>query len=57
MSAYLEPKLTTVHRPLYELGVSAAETLLHMMNGGENKKIVLPTTLIQRESCIKDWIV
>lgn len=57
ISAYLEPKLTTVHRPLYELGVSAAETLLHMMNGGENKKIVLPTTLIQRESCIKDWIV
>ena len=57
ISSYLEPKLTTVHRPLYELGVSAAETLLHMMNGGENKKIVLPTSLIQRESCIKDLVI
>ena len=57
ISSFLDPKLTTVHRPLYELGVTAAETLLHMMEGGESKKIVLPTYLIQRESCIKNWIV
>ena len=57
ISSFLDPKLTTVHRPLYELGVTAAETLLHMMAGGESKKIVLPTHLIQRESCIKNWIV
>lgn len=56
ISAYLEPKLTTVHRPLYELGVTAAETLLQMMEGGTSKKIVLPTHLVQRDSCIKHWI-
>ncbi len=53
ISAFLEPKLTTVHRPLYELGVAAAETLLQMLDGEESKKIVLPTYLVQRESCIK----
>lgn len=57
ISSYLEPKLTTVHRPLYELGVTAAETLLQMMDGNKGKKIILPTHLIQRESCIKHWIV
>lgn len=57
ISSYLEPKLTTVHRPLYELGVTAAETLLQMMDGRESKKIILPTYLVQRESCIKHWIV
>ncbi len=57
ISSFLEPKLTTVRRPLYELGVTAAETLLHMMDGGESKKIVLPTCLIQRDSCIKHWVV
>ena len=56
ISAYLEPKLTTVHRPLYELGATAAETLLQMMDGGTSKKIVLPTHLVQRDSCIKHWI-
>ena len=57
ISAFLEPKLTTVHRPLYELGVAAAETLLQMLAGGESKQIVLSTRLVQRESCIKHWVV
>lgn len=57
ISSYLTPKLTTVHRPLYELGVAAAETLLQMMDGRESKKIILPTYLVQRESCIKHWIM
>ena len=57
ISAFLEPKLTTVRRPMYELGVAAAETLLHMLSGGESKQIVLPTRLVQRESCIKHWVV
>lgn len=57
ISSFLEPKLTTVHRPLYELGVTAAETLLQMMDGKESRKIMLPTHLIQRESCIKHWVV
>lgn len=57
ISSFLEPKLTTVHRPLYELGVAAAETLLQMMEGKESRKVVLPTYLVQRESCIKHWVV
>lgn len=57
ISSYLEPKLTTVHRPLYELGVAAAETLLGMLEGKESKKMVLPTHLVQRESCKKHWIL
>ena len=57
ISTFLEPKLTTVHRPMYELGVAAAETLLQMLAGGESKQIVLPTRLVQRESCIKHWVV
>ncbi len=53
ISEYLNPKLTTVHRPLYELGVWAAQTLLEMQEGGKSKYIVLPTYLVERESCIK----
>ena len=53
ISKYLNPKLTTVHRPLYELGVMAAETLLEMQDGGKSKHIVLTTNLVERDSCIK----
>jgi len=53
ISAYLEPKLTTIHRPLYDLGVIAAQTLLEMMDGGESKTIMLPTHLVERESCVR----
>lgn len=51
------PKLTTVHRPLYELGEMAAKILLDMMKGGPSSKTILPTSLIQRESCIKHWAI
>lgn len=54
-SAVMSPSLTTVHRPLCELGEIAAKTLLGMMRGEERRKIVLPTFLVQRESCIKNW--
>lgn len=56
-SSLVSPTLTTVRRPLYELGETAAKTLLDMMNGGPSSKIVLPTALIQRESCIKQWAI
>ena len=52
-SAVMPPRLTTVHRPLCELGEIAAQTLLGMMKGEESRRILLPTSLIQRESCIK----
>lgn len=54
-SAVMSPSLTTVHRPLCELGEIAAKTLIGMMRGEERRKIVLPTFLVQRESCIKNW--
>ncbi|GFH93561.1 HTH-type transcriptional repressor PurR [Lachnospiraceae bacterium] len=54
-SALTNPSLTTVHRPLCELGEIAAGALLGMMRGEESRKIILPTSLIQRESCIKNW--
>ena len=53
ISKYLNPKLTTVHRPLYELGVMAAQTLIEMQEGGSSKHIVLTTNLVERDSCIK----
>lgn len=53
-SAVMTPSLTTVHRPLCELGEIAARTLLGMMRGEESRRIVLPASLIQRESCIKN---
>ena len=56
-SSLFSPSLTTVHRPLYELGEMAAKTLLDMMNGGPSSKIILPTALVQRESCIKHWAI
>ncbi len=56
-SSLVSPTLTTVRRPLYELGETAAKTLLDMMNGGPGSKIVLPTALIQRENCIKQWVI
>lgn len=55
-SASMTPSLTTVRRPLCELGEIAARTLLGMMRGEESRRIVLPTSLIQRESCIKNWV-
>ena len=54
-SALTNPSLTTVHRPLCELGEIAAGALLGMMRGEESRKIILPTSLLQRESCIKNW--
>lgn len=54
-SALTNPSLTTVHRPLCELGEIAAGTLLGMMRGEASRRIILPTSLIQRESCIKNW--
>jgi len=55
MSAVMTPSLTTVHRPLCELGEIAARTLLEMMRGEPSRRIVLETSMIQRESCIKNW--
>lgn len=47
-----ENLLTTVHVPLYEAGVQAAESLLHMIEHGTEtpETITLPTSLVARAS-------
>lgn len=52
MAGYMIPRLTTVHRPLYQLGRMAAETLIDMMQKeSEGKMLLLPTYLVERDSC------
>ncbi|HMD54640.1 MAG TPA: LacI family DNA-binding transcriptional regulator [Phycisphaerae bacterium] len=49
--AYANPSLTTVHLPLYELGVLACERLVERIRGKvEQIHEVLPTHLVLRES-------
>lgn len=56
IAAYLRPKLTTVHLPITELGMAAAEQVIHAIehketSGATFKKLILPTGLVIRESC------
>ena len=49
--AYANPSLTTVHLPLYELGVAACERLVSRIRGKVDRiSDVLPTHLVLRES-------
>lgn len=52
ISSYINPKLTTVRRPMYELGSFSAHMLVTMLSGKSmNSSLVLSTELIIRESC------
>lgn len=53
LASYARPQLTTIHQPIREIGMKSAETLLGLMDGRvpENPDILLPYTLIKRESC------
>jgi len=53
LACYLDPPLTTVRLPAYELGRAAAEQLIRLLEG-ENvteRQVLLETELIVRESC------
>ncbi|MCL5987150.1 MAG: LacI family transcriptional regulator [Actinobacteria bacterium] len=53
---YLNPPLTTVQQPAYEIGVQAARELFRLIRGGSNVRtriIKLPTKLMIRESSIR----
>jgi LacI family transcriptional regulator, galactose operon repressor len=54
VSAFIHPSLTTVAMPMREMGCRAAEVLLSRIQeddvGGPPLRLVLPTTLIVRES-------
>jgi LacI family transcriptional regulator len=50
----ISPALTVVSQPAYEMGVSAAESLLSRLSGkyrGKPREIVFNTSIIIRESC------
>jgi DNA-binding LacI/PurR family transcriptional regulator len=50
-SAFVNPGLSTVHLPLYEVGVLACERLVNRIRGeGERVQAVLPTHLVVRNS-------
>jgi len=54
MAKYIKPSLSSVHVSIYDLGAIAARKLVESIkteNGKPREKIVLPTTLMVRESC------
>jgi LacI family transcriptional regulator len=53
VARHLRPLLTTVRQPIQQLGATAFESLYAMVCHGEaaGRNIMLPTTLIPRESC------
>jgi len=54
-SSIIEPPLTTVNQPIYEMGKKSVEVLVKLINKEEvkEKKIMLKTKLIERHSCRK----
>jgi LacI family transcriptional regulator len=54
LSSYIQPKLTTVRHPKYELGLLAAHMMFKALKGEQvSKSVTLSTELIVRESCKK----
>ncbi len=53
LATLVDPPLTTVHAPAHELGVTAMALLQRLIAGEAppDRPIVLPTTLIVRQSC------
>ena len=52
-SKYADPGITTVHLPAEAIGNQACAMLLQILKGNEpeQKKLVLPTELVIRDSC------
>ncbi len=53
VARHLHPRLTTVRQPIQELGATAFDVLRSMIGSRDRagREIVLPTTLVLRESC------
>ena len=53
VAAYMQPRLTSVHAPAYELGVASMEMLYKLIQGEaiDQSIITLPTKLVVRDSC------
>jgi DNA-binding LacI/PurR family transcriptional regulator len=54
LAAVVRPRLTTVHVPIYEVGLRATELLLALLDNPAStpRQIVLPTTLVVGESSV-----
>ncbi len=52
-AALTQPPLTTVRQPIRQTGIAAVETLLDIVNNGDEtvQRVILPTQLIIRQSC------
>jgi len=52
LASYIEPPLTTVRQPIYEMGITAISLLVQLIEGKKKEplKVELPTQLIIRES-------
>lgn len=52
IASYVNPTLTTVRQPMFELGATAAKLLVGMIEGGQPtiSRTILPTTMIVRQS-------
>lgn len=48
-----QPPLTTIRQPIRQTGIAAVETLLDVLENGDDpvRRIIMPTQLIVRESC------
>jgi DNA-binding LacI/PurR family transcriptional regulator len=51
LASYSSPRLTTIHQPIQDGGRLMVRKLFELFDGGEGESIVLPHTLIVRESC------
>jgi len=52
-AAYCQPPLTTIRQPMYEIGTRLCRMLIQIIKGEEpeERQVVLPPTLVVRESC------
>ena len=53
MASTFEPKLTTIHQPIYEMGRRSIQLMLHQTQSGGTgipESVVLSASLVKRES-------
>ena len=53
LASYVNPRLTTIHQPIHQVGKTAAELLLRLLSGQQERprQVLLQPQLIVRKSC------